>query len=468
MAAPKSPTPRFAAAGQGHHRHLLLHVVRCFPPETPPPPNSILSLLSAVPDWADAVQERRVRERRRLYDHDSWRVHRSSRRHLRHFLSSLSSRVILSLVPPVSAFTAFAAAIATYNTLLPDYALTASPLPYQLTAPALALLLVFRTEASYARFDEGRKAWMRVLATAADLAGMVMVMLMHHPPPPPPPPPPAGGAAYYYYSSPSQAAHPGGRGRRRRPTPAAAAAASDDDDDDDDDLLRRALLNYILAFPVALKCHIICDSDVKGDLQGLLAQDDLDVVLASKHRPRCIINFISQTLHMLDLDQHKRSIMESKLSCFLQGIGVCEQLIGIPIPASYTRLTSRFLVLWHLTLPVILWDECKWIVVPATFISAASLFCIEEVGVLIEEPFPMLALDALCKQLHDGIKDAMALQDSVHARLLAKTTTTTNKGRAARARGGDDDDDDDDNNRRSTDNGWPGQQLRNRRRSQAG
>lgn len=72
-------------------------------------------------------------------------------------------------------------------------------------------------------------------------------------------------------------------------------------------------------------------------------------------------------------------MQESKLSCFHEGIGVCEQLMGIPIPLSYTRLTSRFLVLWHLTLPIILWDDCNWIVVPATFISAASLFCIEEV-----------------------------------------------------------------------------------------
>jgi ion channel-forming bestrophin family protein len=44
-----------------------------------------------------------------------------------------------------------------------------------------------------------------------------------------------------------------------------------------------------------------------------------------------------------------------------------------------------------------------------------------QVGVLIEEPFPMLALDALCKQLHDGMKDVMAVQESVHARLVAKT-----------------------------------------------
>uniref|UniRef100_J3LJ16 Uncharacterized protein n=2 Tax=Oryza brachyantha TaxID=4533 RepID=J3LJ16_ORYBR len=198
------------------------------------------------------------------------------------------------------------------------------------------------------------------------------------------------------------------------------------------------LINYILAFPVALKCHIINHSDIKNDLQGLLSEDDLNVVLRSKHRPRCIIEFISQSLYMLDFGESKRNIMESKLSCFLEGIAVCEQLIGIPIPLSYTRLTSRFLVLWHLTLPVILWDECKWIVVPATFISAASLFCIEEVGVLIEEPFPMLALDELCKQLHDSTQDVMSLQSLVHKRL----TATRKKGQGSGMN-------------RCSDNGWP-------------
>uniref|UniRef100_A0A0D9VNB7 Uncharacterized protein n=1 Tax=Leersia perrieri TaxID=77586 RepID=A0A0D9VNB7_9ORYZ len=390
------------------HRHLPLpkppatHVARCFrDPKAPIPSsaggdtnsnsNPLMSMLSSVPDWADAVSERRIRDRRPLYTHADWREHRSSRRHIRHLLSSLSSRVILSLVPPVSAFTAVAAAVATYNTLLPAYALTASSLPYQLTAPALALLLVFRTEASYARFDEGRKAWMRVLAAAADLAGMAM----RHTP-----------AAQPHYN---QIHHTG----------------------------TSALVNYILAFPVALKCHIISHSDVRSDLQGLLSGDDLNVVLRSKHRPRCIIEFISQSLYMLDFEESKRTIMESKLSCFHEGINVCEQLIGIPIPLSYTRLTSRFLVLWHLTLPVILWDECKWIVVPATFISAASLFCIEEVGVLIEEPFPMLALDALCKQLHDSTQDVLSVQNLVQKRLSAKTK------------------DQDSSIRRCSDNGWP-------------
>lgn len=98
-------------------------------------------------------------------------------------------------------------------------------------------------------------------------------------------------------------------------------------------------------------------------------------------------------------------VQESKITCFHEGIGICDQLMGIPIPLAYTRLTSRFLVLWHLTLPIILWDDCHWIVVPATFISAASLFCIEEVW---SSPLPWL-LDYLmyqnklfCNLLMDG------------------------------------------------------------------
>ncbi|KAF7138462.1 hypothetical protein RHSIM_Rhsim07G0016400 [Rhododendron simsii] len=352
--------------------------------QNPPPPNpnpspkqtlTLVSILSAIPNWADTIQERGMRQNRTLYNHENWVQHRSSYRHIRHFLSSLSSRVILSLIPPVIAFTSFAALIASYNSAvlvhwLPEFfpTLRASSLPYQLTAPALALLLVFRTEASYSRFEEGRKAWTKVVAGTNDFARQVI---------------------------------------------ASVEGSSEKS-------LKKAILQYIMAFPVSLKCHLIYGSDMEQDLENLLEADDLAVVLSSKHRPRCIIEFISQGLQMLHLEESKRNLLESKISCFHEGIGVCEQLMGIPIPLSYTRLTSRFLVLWHLTLPIILWEDCKWIVVPATFISAASLFCIEEVGVLIEEPFPMLALDDLCKMVHNNIRESIASEKLIQVQLNAK------------------------------------------------
>lgn len=71
--------------------------------------------------------------------------------------------------------------IASYNTAvalekLPEFfpLLRSSSLPYQLTAPALALLLVFRTEASYSRFEEGRKAWTKVIAGTNDFARQII------------------------------------------------------------------------------------------------------------------------------------------------------------------------------------------------------------------------------------------------------------------------------------------------------
>ncbi|XP_009629643.1 voltage-dependent chloride channel 1, chloroplastic-like [Nicotiana tomentosiformis] len=351
--------------------------VRCCPQQTPQnqnPTSALISILRIIPDWADRIQEEGMKKKRSLYTHESWMQHRSSLRHVRHLFSSLNSRVILSLVPPVIAFTSVAVVIASYNSAvsmhwLPELfpVLRASPLPYQLTAPALALLLVFRTEASYSRFETGKKAWTKVIAGTNDFARQVIACV-----------------------------------------------------DKSDAVLKAALLQYIMAFPVALKCHITYGSDIASDLKNLLEADDLAVVLSSKHRPRCIIGFISQCLQSLHLEGTKLTQLESKISCFHEGIGVCEQLAGIPIPLSYTRLTSRFLVLWHLTLPIILWDDCHWIVVPATFISAASLFCIEEVGVLIEEPFPMLALDELCQLVHDNIQESMANEKKIQERLSAK------------------------------------------------
>jgi len=177
------------------------------------PDQALISLLRSIPDWADTVQERGMQKKRSLYTHLNWRDHRSSLRHLRHLLSSLSSRVILSLVPPVLFFTGFAAAIASYNQalilhILPDFLplLHSSSLPYQLTAPALALLLVFRTEASYARFVEGKKAWTNVIAGTHDFARQ--------------------------------------------------AAAILDDVDNADFSLKHALLQYIIAFPIALKVSL--------------------------------------------------------------------------------------------------------------------------------------------------------------------------------------------------------------------
>ncbi|KAG2328533.1 hypothetical protein Bca52824_011261 [Brassica carinata] len=96
----------------------------------------------------------------------------------------------------------------------------------------------------------------------------------------------------------------------------------------DELIIRDALLRYIAAFPVELKCHVIYGSDIADDLRNVIEEDDLSLILQSKHRAGCVIQFISQSLQLLNLDSTKIDALESKMLQLQEGIGVCDQLMG--------------------------------------------------------------------------------------------------------------------------------------------
>lgn len=110
----------------------------------------------------------------------------------------------------------------------------------------------------------------------------------------------------------------------------------------------------------------------------------------------CLLQVISETLNKCRVGQFERVAMDANLTQFHDNVGACERIFKTPIPVAYTRLTSRVLMLWHLALPYGLWETCGWLTIPATFMSAAALFYIEQVGVMIEEPFWILPLDSIC------------------------------------------------------------------------
>jgi predicted membrane chloride channel (bestrophin family) len=69
------------------------------------------------------------------------------------------------------------------------------------------------------------------------------------------------------------------------------------------------------------------------------------------------------------------------------------------MPLSYTRMTSRFIMLWLGLLPVALWGQLGWGSVPSETFIALCFLGIEEIGVQIEEPFSILALEAICESV---------------------------------------------------------------------
>lgn len=108
---------------------------------------------------------------------------------------------------------------------------------------------------------------------------------------------------------------------------------------------------------------------------------------------------ISELIKKCQISDLESMGMDKNLTQFHDNVGACERIFKTPIPVAYTRLTSRVLSLWHITVPFALWNLCRWLTIPATFLSGLALFYIEEVGVLIEEPFSMLDL----MSMSDGI-----------------------------------------------------------------
>ena len=86
-------------------------------------------------------------------------------------------------------------------------------------------------------------------------------------------------------------------------------------------------------------------------------------------------------------------------------IGGCERIQSTPIPVSYTRHTSRSLMLWLLTLPFALWPAMKLVTIPAVFLVTYLMLGIDEIGVQIEEPFAVLPVKPLAEVCERDVRE---------------------------------------------------------------
>lgn len=289
--------------------------------------------------------------RNKVYGHPEWAKHKSSWRHGRHFWSFFSSGIVAALAPPVLACTLLATFVTIFNHLviverLPHSVpiLEVASLPFTLTASVLSLLLVFRTNSSYNRFDEARKLWGSNVNRTRDLARQALTWI-------------------------------------RSPADSAKLLC---------------LLRHIKAYPFCLRDHLTDEFTLREDLQGVVEPQELEAIMSAQHRPNYVLQVLSELIDQCNLTQWEKTNMDNNLTTFHDNVGGCERILKTPIPVAYTLLTSRFLIIWHLALPFALWRTCRWLTIPSTFATAACLFYIEQVGVLIEEPFWILPLESFC------------------------------------------------------------------------
>lgn len=250
---------------------------------------------------------------------------------------------------------------------------------HTLLGSGLSLLLVFRTNSAYQRFQEGRKIWNDILDICRDIA-LTTAMF------------------------------------RKEAGPHRV----------------RAIRTSVQAFPFAMQQHVRAQesSNIKQRLDWLLeemreARGELSrngskgvaKPPPALNRPLHIISRMLTVIHSIPNCQDtftnkERVFLMTMVTSLSHTVGRCERLIQTPVPLSYARHTARFVSIWTLTLPFALVGSCGWLTVPFVAFVTWALFGILEIGDIIEDPFRRsIELTPICEAIYHDAGRALGVYE---------------------------------------------------------
>lgn len=227
-----------------------------------------------------------------------------------------------------------------------------APVAHTLVSVALGLLLVFRTNASYDRFWEGRRLWGCLINETRNLARAARAFV----------------------------------GRDRATF--------------------ERIVYWTATYPYATMNSLRGKAGL-GPVAERLPQAEVEAVLAAGHIPLAVSVRISSLL----ADARDRGVISDYVAMTLDGsvlrlidyLGGCERIMKTPLPFVYVIHLRRALILYCATLPFALLDTFGWwSILPILFI-AYTVLGIEEIGVEIENPFGYddndLPLEQFCETI---------------------------------------------------------------------
>lgn len=242
-----------------------------------------------------------------------------------------------------------------------------------LIGPALALLLVFRTNSSYDRFWEGRKQWGSIVNETRNLARQ----------------------AESWFAA--------------------------------DRELAGRFIRWTIGFAFATMFRLRGTNDIGEARQGL-PDAEVTEAIQSGHVPLAV----ARKLTVLMTEAHRQGLIDAmqlrsldqNVQLLVDYCGACERIRSTPAPFGYVVHLRRALIIYCLSLPLALGHKYGWETVILTLIVSYIMFGIEEIGVEIENPFDLtindLPLESICSTIGRDLKvvsDCVAKE--TEARVLA-------------------------------------------------
>ena len=286
------------------------------------------------------------------YDPHNWTDH----------LFDIEGSMVREILGRVSLCVVWAVVVVSLHMILPkwwlDWAVPSSA--HSLIGVALGLLLVFRTNASYDRFWEGRKLWGGIVNETRNLVRIASVLMASRP-----------------------------------------------------DLVRPITL-WTIAFPWASMYRLRSSREV-GPILAELPADDGAAVATADHIPLAVARQVTALVERARaegvISDIQQSQIDQNMQLLIDYLGGCERIRATPLPYAYTVHLRRALIVYCFTLPLALVDAFGWNAIPATLLLSYVMFGIEEIGVEIEDPFGMddddLPLEEICRNIEGNLRDIL-------------------------------------------------------------
>lgn len=215
-----------------------------------------------------------------------------------------------------------------------DMAITGAA--HAMVGVALGLLLVFRTNASYDRYWEGRRLLGTIVNDARNLARQI--------------------ASYLEADAPARA----------------------------------EIGEMITALYVCVRHHLRDERELP-ELDDLVDERQRAAIATATTPPLACARWISDRL-AAEADAGRLSEMrlrhiDATLCDLIDGMGGCERIAQTPVPFAYAHHIKAFLFIFCLTAPLALLETMGWGTPIATAVIVYGLYGIDEIGVEIEDPF---------------------------------------------------------------------------------
>ena len=315
-------------------------------------------LIRKTDDFKESYREKR----RATFTDEDWVRYRSSYRVFDNLLTSPNSPTVRGLWLQIGTVFSIASGLYVTNCFMAAQGLDLimlPELPFQLSSPALALLLVFRTNAVYDRWNTARSSFHTIQSSALSLSRQACSYL--------------------------------------------------------NEADRVEFVKRVIAHAYILKRHFRDEKDEKEEailrakLVALLGEHECSRLMSFRMRPLESISSLSRMILRSKLEAATRQRLDFHLDELNDAYILCEDIRRIPMPIVYTRHTERFLGLWTFLLPFALVEHFGggFVIIPISSIVAMFLYGIEEIGAEVEEPLSILPLEYFINEVETGLNQIL-------------------------------------------------------------